>query len=114
MKFGHFLAAYRNFEGYCSITRDEYIRKLTSKCEEWEISYERQSRAIEMMQEKKTRMKERTAEIASRYRALATDINRRKKLHKNDRERWSHERSNLNSVHAALERELEQIAKELA
>lgn len=92
----------------------EYIRKLTAKCEEWEVSYDRQSRAIDRLQEKKTRMKERTADIASRYRALVTDINRRKKLHKNDRERWSLERSNLNSVHAALERELEQIAKELA
>ncbi len=92
----------------------EYIRKLTNKCEEWEISYDRQSRAIDRLQEKKARMKERAADIAGRYRSLVSDINRRKKMHQDDREKWSQERSNLNSVHAALERELEQIAKELA
>ena len=30
----------------------EYIRKLTAKCEEWEVSYDRQSRAIDRLQEK--------------------------------------------------------------
>eukprot|EP00536_Pseudo-nitzschia_multiseries_P010131 jgi/Psemu1/307055/fgenesh1_kg.300_\ len=91
----------------------EYIRKLTSKCEEWEASYDRQSRAIDRLQEKKARIKEKACDIAGRYRALVADVNRRKKMHQNDREKWSHERSNLNSVHAALEQELEQIAKEL-
>jgi chromosome segregation ATPase len=92
----------------------EYIRKLTTKCEEWETSYDRQSRAIDRLQEKKARMKEKACDIAGRYRTLLADINRRKKLHQHDREKWSNERSNLNSVHAALEQELEQIAKELA
>ena len=92
----------------------EYIGKLTTKCEEWEISYDRQSRAIDRLQEKKARMKEKASDIACRYRSLVADINRRKKLHQHDREKWSHDRSNLNTVHAALEKELEQIAKELA
>jgi len=92
----------------------EYIRKLTNKCEEWEASYDRQSRAIDRLQEKKTRIKEKACDIANRYRALVADVNRRKKMHQNDREKWSHQRSNLNSVHAALEQELEQIANELA
>lgn len=92
----------------------EYIRKLTTKCEEWETSYDRQSRAIDRLQEKKARIKEKACDIAGRYRTLVADINRRKKLHQHDREKWSNERSNLNSVHAALEQELEQIAKELA
>jgi chromosome segregation ATPase len=92
----------------------EYIRKLTTKCEEWETSYDRQSRVIDRLQEKKARVKEKAYDIAGRYRALVADINRRKRLHQHDREKWSHERSHLNSVHAALEQELEQIAKELA
>ncbi|VEU40446.1 unnamed protein product [Pseudo-nitzschia multistriata] len=92
----------------------EYIRKLTNKCEEWEGSYDRQSRAIERLQEKNTRIKEKACDIAGRYRALVADVNRRKKMHKHDREKWSNERSNLTNVHAALEQELEQIAKELA
>jgi chromosome segregation ATPase len=92
----------------------EYIRKLTTKCEEWEASYDRQSRAIDRLQEKKARIKEKACNIAGRYRTLVADINKRKKLHQHDREKWSNERSNLNSVHAALEQELEQIAKELA
>lgn len=92
----------------------EYIRKLTTKCEEWETSYDRQSRAIDRLQEKNSRIKEKACEIASRYRALVADVNRRKKMHQHDRDKWSHERSNLNSVHAALERELEQIAEELS
>jgi len=92
----------------------EYIRKLTNKCEEWETSYDRQSRAIDRLQDKKNRMKDKACDIAGRYRALVADINRRKKLHQSDREKSIHERSNLNSVHAALEQELEEIAKELA
>jgi len=92
----------------------DYIRKLTAKCEEWEASYERQSKAIDILQQKKARMKEKACEIADRYKTLVTDVNRRKKLHQDDRSKWNNERSNLNSVHAALERELEQIAKELA
>jgi len=92
----------------------EYIRKLTNKCEEWEASYDRQSRAIDRLQEKNSRIKDKACDIAGRYRALVADVNRRKKMHLHDREKWSHERSNLNNVHVALEQELEQIAKELA
>ncbi len=106
-------ASVQSFEKKNSRLR-EYIRKLTDKCEEWEISYDRQSRAIDRLQEKKARMKEKASDVAGRYRALVADINRRKKLHLNDREKWSQAQSNLNSVHAALEKELEQIAKELA
>lgn len=92
----------------------EYIQKLTTKCEEWETSYDRQSRAIDRLQEKKARIKEKACAIAGRYRDLVTDINQRNKMQQHNREKRSHERSNLNSVHAALEKELEQIAKELA
>jgi len=92
----------------------DYIRKLTTKCEEWEVSYDKQSLAVEKLQEKNARIREKASEFACRYRKLAGDVQRRKRMHSEDRARWSHERSNLNEVHIALEHELELIARELS
>jgi chromosome segregation ATPase len=91
----------------------EYVRKLTTKCEEWEESYEKQTLAIEKLQEKNSRMREKALQIAEKYKRLAENVQRRKRMHKEDRAKWSSERTNLNHVHVQLEQELEQIAKEL-
>jgi chromosome segregation ATPase len=92
----------------------DYVRKLTTKCEEWEESYEKQSRAIEKLQEKNARIRDKATDIADRYRKLAGEVQRKKRMYHEDRARWSNERSSLNHVHMALEKELEQITKELS
>jgi len=91
----------------------EYIRKLTTKCEAWEESYDRQTKAINRLQEKNTRIREKASDIAGRYRTLVGDLNRRKKSHLHDRENWKNERSSLHTVHEALEQELQDISKAL-
>jgi chromosome segregation ATPase len=97
----------------CARLRD-YIRKLTTKCEEWEDSYDRQARAVEKLQEKNAQIRDRASDIAIRYRKLAGDAKHRTKKHNEDLMKWTRERSNLREVHTTLEQELEQIAKELS
>jgi hypothetical protein len=102
-----------SLEKKVSVLRD-YVRKLTTKCEEWEKSYDRQSVAIDKLQQKNAKIREKASLMADKYRKLVADIQRRKRIHKDDRAKWSHERSSLSHVHLQLEQELEQIAKELS
>ena len=92
----------------------EYVRKLTTKCEEWEESYEKQSESLERLQAKNTAIRCKASQITEKYKRLADHVQRRKRMHKEDRAKWSSERYNLNHVHLQLEQELEQIAKELS
>jgi chromosome segregation ATPase len=48
----------------------QYVKKLTIKCEEWEMSYERQSKSLEKLQLKNVRMKEKIYEMAAKYKDL--------------------------------------------
>ena len=68
-----------SLETKCSRLRD-YIKKLTKKCEEWEVSYDQQSRTIEKLQGKNLKMREKASEFASRYHRLKEDIQRRNKV----------------------------------
>jgi chromosome segregation ATPase len=63
----------------CSRLR-EYIKKLTAKCEEWELSYEQQANSMEKLQSKNLRIRERASEIANRYRKLAGVVERRNQV----------------------------------
>jgi chromosome segregation ATPase len=101
-----------SMETKCSRLR-EYIKKLTKKCEEWEVSYEKQARCIEELQVKNLKIREKASEFGSRYKKLKGEIQQKKKSHRDDREKWTCERSTLHEVHAQLEEELELIAKEL-
>jgi chromosome segregation ATPase len=101
-----------SMEMKCSRLR-EYIKKLTNKCEEWEVSYEKQARCIEELQVKNLKIREKASEFASRFNKLKGEIQRKKKSHRDDRAKWTCERSTLHEVHAQLEEELELIAKEL-
>jgi predicted RNase H-like nuclease (RuvC/YqgF family) len=56
----------------------EYIRKLTAKCEEWEVSYEKQSKRIERHDEQHRETRRKASEIARRYQKLASDVEKRK------------------------------------
>jgi chromosome segregation ATPase len=58
----------------------EYIRKLTSKCEEWEASYDRQSMVLEKLHARNGKSKQKAAELAHRYKKLAGDIQRKSKV----------------------------------
>ena len=49
----------------------EYVMKLTIKCEEWETSYEHQSKSLEKLQLKNARMKEKVLEVAAKYKDLS-------------------------------------------
>lgn len=100
-------------ENKCTRLRD-YIRKLTTKCEEWEQSYDRQARTVEKLQEKNARIRDKASDIANRYRKLAGDAKHSTKKHHEDRMKWTDERSNLREVHMTLEQELELITKELS
>ncbi len=91
----------------------EYVRKLTTKCEEWEESYDRQSRTVEKLQEKNSRIRDKASDLAMRYRKLAGEAKHWTKKHHEDRIKWTEERSNLREVHMTLEQELEQITREL-
>ncbi|KAG7353969.1 hypothetical protein IV203_003325 [Nitzschia inconspicua] len=102
-----------SLEKKTSILRD-YVRKLTVKCEEWEESYDKQSVAMEKLQLKNSKIREKAHLIAEKYKKLAGDVQQRKRMHQEDRTKWSSERSNLNHVHLQLEQELEQIARELS
>lgn len=101
-----------SLETKCSRLR-EYIKKLTKKCEEWELSYEEQAHAIVELQAKNLKARENASKLANRYRKLKGEIQRKKKSHRDDRAKWICERSTLNEVHVQLEEELELIAKEL-
>ena len=68
-----------SLEKKCAKLRD-YIRKLTLKCEEWEASYQRQSKAIEKLQANNLRIRQKATEMASRYRKLSGDIQRKTKV----------------------------------
>jgi chromosome segregation ATPase len=56
----------------------EYIRKLTAKCEEWEVSYEKQSKRIERHDEQHRETRRKASEIARWYQKLASDVEKRK------------------------------------
>jgi septal ring factor EnvC (AmiA/AmiB activator) len=58
----------------------EYIRKLTSKCEEWEASYDRQSMVLDKLHTRNGKSKQKAAELAHRYKKLAGDIQRKSKV----------------------------------
>lgn len=68
-----------SMENKCSKLRD-YIRKLTSKCEEWEISYEKQSERLEKHDQRHRETRKKASEIARRYQKLVNDVERRKKV----------------------------------
>jgi chromosome segregation ATPase len=102
-----------SLEKKCARLRD-YIRKLTTKCEEWEQSYDRQARTVEKLQEKNARIRDKASDIANRYRKLAGDAKHSAKKHHENRIKWTEERSNLREVHMTLEQELELITKELS
>jgi cell division protein FtsB len=72
-------ATVHSLESKCTRLRD-YIRKLTKKCEEWEVSYERQAKSIEKLQGKNLKIREKATEFASRYHKLKGDIKKRKKV----------------------------------
>ena len=74
--------ANESLENKCSRLR-EYIKKLTAKCEEWEVSYERQAKSIEKLQAKNVRIRERASEMVHRYRRLAGDVRRKSKVRLN-------------------------------
>jgi predicted nucleic acid-binding Zn-ribbon protein len=99
-------ATIQSLEQKCCRLR-EYIKKLTGKCSEWESSYDRQTKAIERLQDKNRR-------IATRYKELLEQKREQRRAHQQYRAKWSEERSNLHTVHINLERELEEIARELA
>lgn len=101
-----------SLETKCSRLRD-YIKKLTKKCEEWEVSYDQQVSTIEKLQAKNLKIREKASEVAGRYHRLKEDVQKRKKSHKDDKIKWTHERSTIHEVHARLEEELELITKEL-
>mmetsp|Transcript_58588 Transcript_58588/g.88367 ORF Transcript_58588/g.88367 Transcript_58588/m.88367 type:complete len:1469 (+) Transcript_58588:145-4551(+) len=107
------LSKINSLETKCSRLRD-FIKKLTLKCDEWEVSYEKQGQAMEKLQARDARTRERAAEIANRYQKLVSSLKRRTQHHKDDREKWTAERSHLHQVHTRLEEELETIARELS
>ena len=100
-------------ETKCSRLRD-YVRKLTTKCEEWELSYEKQSKLLEKMQARNGKTRQKASELASRYRKLTGDLQHKSKIHYEDRAKWTAEKTSLQQVHEQLEQELEVIAKELS
>lgn len=99
-------------ESKCTRLR-EYIHKLTKKCEEWEKSYDKQSRCIDKLRQRNVKVLDKASDIAKKYRKLKTDVQRKQKCHTNDREKWTREQSNIQAVHMQLEEELDLIAKEL-
>jgi septal ring factor EnvC (AmiA/AmiB activator) len=60
----------------CSRLRD-FIKKLTLKCDEWEASYEKQAQAMDKLQTRDARTRERAGEIADRYRKLVGSLKRK-------------------------------------
>ena len=58
----------------------EYIKRLTSKCEDWETSYERQARVIEKLEGKNVKIRAWASGIQMKYKQLAGDVNRRRKV----------------------------------
>lgn len=68
-----------SLETKCSRLR-EYIRKLTSKCEEWEASYDRQSMVLDKLHSRNGKSKQKASELAHRYKKLAGDIQRKSKV----------------------------------
>ena len=97
----------------CSRLRD-YVRKLTSKCDEWETSFEQQSRVLEALQTQHSSDRERASSLAERYNKLASEVQRRSKMQSEERAKWGAERSSIKLVHTQLEEELDDIAKELS
>ena len=63
----------------CSRLR-EYIKKLTSKCEDWETSYERQAKVVEKLEGKNMKIRAWASGIQRKYKQLAGDVNRRRKV----------------------------------
>lgn len=100
-------------ESKCTKLR-EYTRKLTQKCEEWEVSYDQQAQLIAKLQDRNGRNKQKASELAQKYKRLSGDVQRRSRVHQDDREKWTAERSSLRNIHTQLEEELEVIAKELS
>jgi chromosome segregation ATPase len=102
-----------SLERKASVLR-EYVGKLTTKCEEWKESNDRQSTVIEKMQQKNLRLREKSSQIVVRYKKLSEGIKRRNQTKNEDSANWRQGRTKLNDVPGQLERELEQIAKELS
>jgi phage shock protein A len=55
-----------NVESKCTRLRD-YIRKLTAKCDQWEATYEEQSRIVEGLRDAIIRTRQKAKDIALRY-----------------------------------------------
>ena len=63
----------------CSRLRD-FIKKLTLKCDEWEASYEKRGHAMEKLQGREARTRERATEIANRYQKLVGSMKRKSQV----------------------------------
>ena len=68
-----------SLENKCSRLRG-YAKKLTSKCEEWEASYEQQSKSFDKLQAKSNRIRDRAREMSKRYQQLAGDVQRKSQV----------------------------------
>jgi hypothetical protein len=80
----------------------EYIRKLTTKLDDWDVWSERQTRAIDKLQEKNCRLREYIRKLTTKCEA-----------YNHNRANRKNERSSLHQVHTALEQELKQLSKSL-
>ena len=58
----------------------EYMRKLTSKCEEWETSYAQQSTLLESLHTKYEKSKAKAKELARKYAQLMDDVQANKEV----------------------------------
>lgn len=58
----------------------QYVNKLTTKCEEWEKSYERQGKSVEKLQAKNTRLREKAIEMAAKYKQLSGHVKSKSKV----------------------------------
>ena len=100
----------------------EYMRKLTAKCEEWESSYEQQSKILEALHVQQETARSKAAQLGRKYAQLANDTVQRKKsrmeiraLHDADgsRDHFMEDLADFQSIHEELENQLEHIANEL-
>jgi predicted nuclease with TOPRIM domain len=80
----------------------EYIRKLTTKLDDWDVWSERQTRAIDKLQDKNCRLREYIRKLTTKCEA-----------YNHNRVHRKNERSSLHQVHTALEQELKQLSKSL-
>lgn len=102
----------------------EYMRKLTAKCEEWESSYEQQSKILEALHAQQETARAKAAQLGRKYQQLTNDVLHQnqsrikgRKLHgadiSRDQSLFVEDLADVQSIHEELENQLEHIANEL-